>query len=199
RRGDADVLLVHAPAAESTFVAQGHGERRADVMYNDFVLVGPPADPAGLRNAEDAIGAMRRIATAALPFVSRGDDSGTHQKERALWREAGVEPGGDWYVEAGLGMGDVLRVASERTGHTLTDRATYLFLRDRLDLDVLLEGDPRLFNQYGVIPVVGARNANGARAFTRWITSTEAQSLIGQYGAERFGQPLFTPNASPAP
>lgn len=195
RRGDADVLLVHAPAAESAFVAQGHGLRRDDVMYNDFVLVGPASDPAGVRDAGSAIDGMRRIATAGQVFVSRGDDSGTHQKEGQLWREAEQGPGGDGYVEAGLGMGDVLRVASERGGYTLTDRATFLFMRDALELEILLEGDPRLFNQYGVIPVANARNPDGARAFARWITSPDAQTLIGDYGTDRFGEPLFTPNA----
>ncbi|HEX7118801.1 MAG TPA: substrate-binding domain-containing protein [Longimicrobiales bacterium] len=195
RRTDADVLLVHAPAAESVFVAEGYGLERREVMYNDFVIVGPSSDPAGVRGLADAAEALRRIAAAGAPFVSRGDDSGTHKKELALWQAAGLEPGGDGYVDAGQGMGAVLRIASERRGYTLTDRATYLFLKEDLALDVLVEGDERLFNQYGVIPVAGARNTAGAAAFTDWITSDAAQSLIGRYGAERFGRPLFTPNA----
>ncbi|HEX6940662.1 MAG TPA: substrate-binding domain-containing protein [Longimicrobiales bacterium] len=195
RRKDADVLLVHAPAAESAFVAEGYGVERREVMYNDFVIVGPASDPAGVRGLADAAEALRRIARAGVSFISRGDDSGTHRKELALWRAAGVETGGAAYLEAGQGMGEVLRIASERRGYTLTDRATYLFLKDDLALEVLVEGDARLFNQYGVIPVAGARNAEGAAAFADWITSAEAQSLIARYGVDRFGAPLFTPNA----
>lgn len=195
RRTDADVLLVHAPAAEKEFVAQGYGLERREVMYNDFVIVGPPDDPAGVRGLTDVNEALRRITSAGAPFVSRGDDSGTHKKEMELWRAAGIEPTRPAYLDAGQGMGEVLRIASERRGYTLTDRATYLFLQHALSLEVLVEGDERLFNQYGVLPVKGARNTAGAAVFTDWITSPEAQALIGRYGTDRFGQPLFVPNA----
>lgn len=195
RRKDADVLLVHAPAAESAFVARGHGTDRRRVMYNDFVIVGPAADPAGVRELDDAAEALRRIAATGAPFISRGDDSGTHKKELALWRAAGVSPAGAWYREAGQGMGDVLRIAAERRAYALADRATCLFLREALQLEVLVEGDERLINPYGVIAVAGARNLAGARAFRDWITGPEGQALIARYGAERFGRPLFIPTA----
>ena len=195
RRGDADVLLVHAPAAESAFVAAGHASERVEVMYNDFVIGGPAADPAGLRGLRDAVAAFRAIAAAGAVFTSRGDNSGTHAKEREIWAAAGIEPGGASYVEAGIGMADLLLVASERRAYTLTDRATFLSLRAGLNLEIMVEGDPRLYNQYAVLPVTSARNAEGARAFRNWITTPDAQALIGRYGIERFGQPLFTPNA----
>jgi tungstate transport system substrate-binding protein len=195
RRKDADVVLVHDPAAEEAFVAEGHGTERREVMYNDFVVAGPSADPAGVRGLSDAVEAFRRIAASGAPFVSRGDDSGTHRKERRLWTEAGIDPAGSWYVDAGQGMAETLRIASELGAYLLTDRATYLFLRDRLELDALAEGDPRLYNVYGVIPVAGARNFEGGRAFAEWITSPEAQALIAGYGVDRFGRPLFVPIA----
>ena len=206
RRKDADVLLVHAPAAESAFVAAGHGVVRCEVMYNDFVIVGPPSDPAGIAGLGDAPAALARIARRAtspdrgpgagsVEFVSRGDDSGTHRKERALWTAAGVTPAGGWYMEVGQGMAEALRMATEQRAYTLSDRATYLAQRDGLELRVLVEGDERLFNQYGVIPVAGASHAGAARDFARWITGPAAQALIGAYGEERFGRPLFVPNA----
>ena len=195
RRRDADVLLVHVPAAESAFVAAGHATERVEVMYNDFVIVGPPDDPAGVRGGRDAIAAFRAIASSGASFTSRGDDSGTHRKEREIWAAAGIEPGGAGYMEAGIGMADLLLVAAERRAYTLTDRATFLFLRNGLNLEVLVENDARLYNQYAVLPVTNARNMDGARAFRDWITSPDAQALIGRYGIERFGQPLFTPNA----
>lgn len=203
RRKDADVLLVHAPAAESAFVAAGHGTVRCEVMYNDFVLVGPPSDPAGIRGLSSAPAALARIAAAAsspgdtpaVEFVSRGDDSGTHRKERALWDSAGVTPSGDWYMEVGQGMAEALRMATEARAYTLADRATYLAQRDGLDLAVLVEGDPLLYNQYGVIPIAGASHPEAARDFARWITGRDAQELIGVYGVDEFGRPLFVPNA----
>lgn len=197
RRGDADVLLVHAPAAESAFVAAGHGVERREVMFNDYVVVGPAADPAGLRGLEDAVTAFTRIAEAGASFVSRGDDSGTHTRERELWRAAGIEPTGAWYREAGQGMGDVLRIASERGAYALTDRGTYLFLRDGLELDVLVESDVRLRNLYSVILVDGSPNALPAAAFHAWIRGPDAQRRIAEYGVDRFGRPLFTPSAMP--
>ena len=199
RRGDADVLLTHAPTAESVFVAQGHGEARRAVMYNDFVLVGPAADPAGVRGESDAAAALARIAAAVAPFISRGDDSGTHRKELDLWEAAGLggpEARGPGYLEAGQGMGEVLRVAAEKEGYTLSDRSTFLFLRD-LPLEVLLEGDPRLTNPYGVIVVRKAKNRAGGRAFADWITSPAGQAVVGDYGRARFGQPLFFPGEPP--
>jgi tungstate transport system substrate-binding protein len=199
RRKDADVLLVHSPLAEVLFLEAGYGEARHEVMYNDFVIVGPADDPADLRAPMSAAEGLRRIAAAGGPFISRGDSSGTHAKELALWAEAGVRPDPRWYLEVGQGMGDVLRIASERQAYTLTDRSTYLFLRDGLALDIVLEGDDILFNPYGVIVVAGARNVEGARAFARWITAPEGQAVIGDFGRERFGRPLFTPNAVPAP
>lgn len=193
-RGDADVLLVHAPAAESAFVAAGHGTERREVMYNDFVIVGPTTDPAGVRGA-GAVDALARIAAAGAPFISRGDDSGTHKRELSLWESAGVSPVGRWYANAGQGMGDVLRIADQRQAYTLTDRATYLFLREGLGLEVLVEGDPLLLNTYGVIPVAGSPRLAGARAFMEWITSPAGQEVIGRYGVEEFGRPLFVPSA----
>lgn len=199
RRKDADVLLVHSPFAEAQFMDAGLGEARYDVMYNDFVIVGPADDPADLRVPMSATEGLRRIAAAGGPFVSRGDSSGTHMKELALWDAAGVDPDPRWYIDVGQGMGDALRVASERQAYALADRSTYLFLRDGLDLDIALEGDDILFNPYAVIVVEGARNSDGAREFARWITSPDGQTIIGAFGADRFGRPLFTPNASPAP
>lgn len=195
RQGDADVLLVHSPAAESVFVAEEHGFDRQPVMYNDFVIVGPALDPAGIRGLDDAVRALGRIAAAQATFVSRGDQSGTHMRELALWRAAGIQPAGSWYVDAGQGMGEVLGIASELGAYTLTDRGTYLFLSERLALDVLVEGDPRLRNEYSVILVARAANPEAARAFHEWIRGPAAQALIGEYGVDRFGRPLFTPNA----
>jgi tungstate transport system substrate-binding protein len=193
-RGDADVVLVHAPAAESLFVARGHGTERREVMYNDFVIVGPVADPAGVAGL-GVLEALCRIAALGAPFISRGDDSGTHKRELALWESAGVVPAGAWYASAGQGMGEVLRIASERAAYALTDRATYLFLREQLSLEVLVEGDARLLNTYGVIPVAHSSKLAGAEAFMEWITGAEGQALIGRYGVERFGRPLFVPSA----
>ncbi|HZJ02241.1 MAG TPA: substrate-binding domain-containing protein [Thermoleophilia bacterium] len=195
RNKDADVLLVHAPASEEEFVAEGYGTERREVMYNDFIIVGPASDPAGISGMEDASAALAQIAEAEADFISRGDDSGTHKKELSLWERAGIEPSGDWYQEVGQGMGEVLRIASESDAYTMVDRATYLALMDTLELDILVEGDDALFNQYGVIPVTDASNPEGAQAFADWITSSEGQDLIAQFGMERFGQPLFIPNA----
>jgi tungstate transport system substrate-binding protein len=193
-RGDADVVLVHAPAAESLFVARGHGTERREVMYNDFVLVGPPSDPAGVRGL-GALAALGRIAEAGAFFASRGDDSGTHKRELSLWRALGATPAGSWYLSAGQGMGEVLRIASERGAYTLTDRGTFLFLGAQLGLEVVVEGDEELLNVYGVIPVAGSPRLDGARVFMEWITGPEGQELIGRYGVERFGRPLFVPSA----
>ncbi|OHW61344.1 PBP superfamily domain protein [Andreesenia angusta] len=203
QNGEADVLLVHAKADEEKFVADGYGTERHDVMYNDFVLVGPKEDALKLKetSGSDIQSALKNISNSGSTFVSRGDDSGTHKKELKLWEETGISPQGEWYVSAGAGMADVLKIASEKQAYTITDRATYLSLKDTLDLDVLVEGDKNLFNQYGVIPVNPEREDNaeineaGAKAFMDWILSEEAQKLIGEYGVEEFGEPLFVPNA----
>ncbi|MBS7525900.1 substrate-binding domain-containing protein [Fusibacter paucivorans] len=196
--GEADVLLVHAKSSEEAFVANGDGLERFDVMYNDFVIVGPKGDPDGL-SGDNVEAALKSIYEKQLPFVSRGDDSGTHKKEKAFWESYELTPEGDWYISAGKGMGDVLQMASELQAYTMTDRATYLALRDHLELDIIVEGDSNLFNQYGVIAVNPNKsdliNAEGAQAFIDWILSDDTQALIAEYGKETFGQALFTPNA----
>lgn len=196
---DADVLLVHAKADEVRFVADGFGTERRDVMYNDFLIVGPPSDPAKVKGSEDVTAAVRAIEAAGKAgktiFVSRGDDSGTHKKELKLWKAAGLSPAGGWYKDTGQGMGDTLKVASEKRGYTLTDRATYLSMKDALELALLMDGKKDLFNQYGVIPVAGAKNQAGAKAFADWITGAEGQTAIGAFGLEEYGQQLFVPNA----
>ena len=196
---DADVLLVHAKSREEQFVADGYAPFRKDVMYNDFVILGPSADPAGIKGMTSAADAFRKIADARATFVSRGDNSGTHMKEMAIWQAAGVEPAGDWYESAGQGMGAVLTMANEQQAYTLSDRATYLSRRDGLDLDILVEGDPMLFNQYGVLPIAQdeahQNKFAAAMAFVDWITSPETQQLIAEFGKEQYGQQLFYPNA----
>ena len=201
-RGEADVLLAHSPAAEQAFMDAGFGAERRTVMYNDFVVVGPEADPAGIADAPSAVEAMTRIADAEAAFVSRGDDSGTHQLELGLWEDAGITPGGGWYVESGTGMGDTLNIANARDGYTVTDRGTYLSLGDRLDLEVLVEGDPSLLNVYHVITVDPERydtiNAAGGQAFLDFLLEPATQEVIGEFGVDRFGEPLFTPCADNA-
>ncbi|MZQ74637.1 MAG: extracellular solute-binding protein [Peptoclostridium sp.] len=200
--GEADVLLVHSKAAEEEFVAAGDGLERKDVMYNDFILVGPESDPLKLKQElpNDIVGALKKISEQKFKFISRGDDSGTHKKELALWTEAGITPEGDYYVSAGRGMGDVLKMADEMQAYTLTDRGTYLSVKADLGLGIAVENDKNLFNQYGVIPVNPDKNENinaeGAKAFEEWILSEKAQKLIGEYGKEKYGAPLFTPNAA---
>ncbi len=203
--GEADVLLVHSPAAEEEFVAGGHADEdgRMDVMYNDFVLVGPKDDPAGIAASapDDAVEAFRKLADTRSTFISRSDESGTHQKELAIWEACGIQPEGDWYVEAGTGMGAVLEMTNEMLGYTLSDRATWLNLGLDEDLMIVCEKDESgiLYNQYGVICVNPEKNENinheGAKAFQKWIVSEETQELIGQYGVVEFGSPLFTPDA----
>jgi len=197
--GDVDVILVHARAAEDRFVAAGHGIDRRDVMHNDFVILGPPADPAGIRGLKDAAVALGKIADAEAPFFSRGDESGTHKKEMELWDATGRPPEGVWYMPAGQGMGAVLTLANEKEGYSLTDRGTYLAFREKLGLVVLVEGDPRLFNPYGVIEVNPAHHSHvrheEAVQFIEWLTSPEAQGIIGQF--RRNGEPLFHPDAAP--
>ncbi|RMF86936.1 MAG: tungsten ABC transporter substrate-binding protein, partial [Nitrospinota bacterium] len=158
RNGDVDVTLVHARSLEDQFVAEGYGVNRRDVMYNDFVLVGPPEDPAGIQQAKSAVEAFQRIAKTQALFLSRGDNSGTHVKEKTLWQEAGITPQGRWYLEAGKGMGATLTMADEKGAYTLSDRGTYLSMKHRLQLPILFAGDPRLFNPYGIIAVNPAKH-----------------------------------------
>jgi tungstate transport system substrate-binding protein len=191
--GDVDVVLVHARTLEDKFVAEGYGVDRRDVMYNDFVILGPAADPAGIAGLKDAAEALVKIAAAKATFVSRGDQSGTHVKERELWTAGGVEPAGDWYLEAGLGMGEVITMATERLGYSLADRGTYLAYKDKTDLKVLVEGDERLFNPYGVIAVNPEKHPHVkfqlAQKFSDYLVSPEGQAVIAAY--PRGGDPLF--------
>lgn len=203
--GEADVLLVHSPAAEEEFVKNGHADEdgRKDVMYNDFVLIGPVSDPANIKTDayNDALKAFKTLADEEMTFISRSDESGTHKKELEIWKAAGIEPSGDWYVEAGTGMGAVLEMANEELAYTLSDRATWLNLDLDEDLMIVSENDPSgvLYNQYGVICVNPDKNEainhEGAKAFANWLLSSETQELIGEYGIEEYGKALFTPNA----
>jgi len=198
RRGDADVLIVHSPEDEARFMADGHGADRRPVMSNEFVLLGPAGDPAGIRGIADAADAFRRIAVAAAPFISRGDQSGTHQRERSIWSAAGIEPAGSWYTEAGVGMGEALGIASQRQAYILSDIATWLFVHGGLELEILSRGDPRLLNPYSVIRCAQAGNPAGAEDFAEWLVGDEAQTLIGRFGRSTVGEPLFVPNPKPA-
>jgi tungstate transport system substrate-binding protein len=194
---DADVLLVHAKAKEEQFVADGYGTERHDVMYNDFIIVGPASDPAGIKGMTVAADAFLKIEAAGATFISRGDNSGTHTKEMSIWKAAGeTTPTAGWYQSAGQGMGDVLTMASEQGAYTLADRATFLSMEDQLDLEILVEGDTALYNQYGVIPVTDATNFQGAEDFMNWILSDEGQEVINTYGVEEYGQALFIGNPS---
>lgn len=204
--GEADVLLVHSPAAEKEYVDGGHADEdgRMDVMYNDFVVIGPESDPAaiGENAADDAVAAFTAIMDKQSTFVSRADDSGTHKKELSIWEKASLTPSGEWYVEAAAGMGDVITMTDEMTGYTLSDRATWLNVGKNTALKILCEKDPSgvLNNQYGVICVNPEKNENikhdGAKAFQEWIVSEDTQKLIGEYGVEEYGQALFVPNAN---
>ncbi len=198
-RGEVDVVLAHAPELERKYVAEGSMVNRRPVMHNDFVLVGPPADVAGIRGATGAADAFKRIAARQARFISRGDNSGTHNKERSLWKAAGVIPGGPWYLETGQGMGATLVIASEKDAYTLTDRGTYLAFQKRFRLSILLEGDASLLNPYHVLEVNPARhpkvNAVGGKALADFLISPEAQEAIRTFGVEKYGQPLFFPDA----
>lgn len=197
RNGDADIIFVHARAAEDEFVANGYGVNRRDVMYNDFVILGPAADPAGIRDSESAAEALEKIAAAGAEFVSRGDDSGTYKKELSLWDSAGINPEGSWYLESGQGMGPSINMADERQAYILADRGTYLAYSGDIDLEIVNSGDPSLFNPYGIIPINPAYhnhvNYQMAMAFTGYVTSQQGQSLINNY--KRYGEQLFYPSA----
>jgi tungstate transport system substrate-binding protein len=198
--GDADVLLVHSPSAEEEFMDAGHGTNRQLVMHNDFIIVGPADDPAGVADAADVTAAMTAIADAGASFVSRGDDSGTHTRELALWEAAGIDPTGEsWYAESGQGMGATLQIADQTSAYTLSDRATYLAQQDSLELALVSEGDAKLLNIYHVIQVnpeeLDDLNAEGAEAFVSFMVSDGAQQMIGEFGVDEFGEPLFIPDA----
>ena len=198
-RGEADVLLVHAPAAEKTLVESGVVTKRSLVMHNFFLIVGPDADPGRVAIATSASNAMRSIADAGALFVSRGDDSGTNKMEKSLWESAGVTPGGGWYQETGQGMGATLRIASEKAAYTLSDTGTYLALESGLDLVPVLGADPALLNIYSVLQLNGDRfsrvNTAGGKAWAEYLLSSRAQTLIEKFGVDRFGEPLFIPDA----
>jgi tungstate transport system substrate-binding protein len=199
RNGDVDIVFVHARSAEDKFVADGFGVNRRDVMYNDFVIIGPENDPAKIRGSKSAADALVKISKAGASFVSRGDDSGTHKKEKKIWEKAGTTPQGAWYQEVGQGMGAVLKIADEKKAYTLTDRGTCLAFAGKINLPVLCEGDPMLYNPYGIIAVNPARYPNTnylkAMALIGWITSREGQEIIRHFGKEKFGRPLFIPLA----
>lgn len=207
-KGDADVMLVHAPKSEMELVDKGAAINRQLVMHNDFIIVGPASDPAGIKNAKDSVEAFRAIAEKQAVFISRGDDSGTNKKELEIWKKAGLEkPEGKWYQSTGQGMGATLDVASEKAAYTLADRATYLAKKDKLQLEILKEGDPSLLNIYHVMQTnpeyVRKNNPNaarminveGAKAFVDFMVDPETQKVIGEFGKDRFGQPLFFPDA----
>lgn len=195
--GDADVVLVHSRKAEDKFITRGHGVNHRSVMYNDFVIVGPESDPAGINGERDSINAIRKISETKSLFISRGDTSGTHKKELSLWENAGIKPSGKWYREAGQGMGKVLQISGELSAYTLTDRGTWLSYQQKTPLKVLVEGDKRLFNPYGIIAVNPNKyhdiNYLAAMAFIAWLTSPEAQQKIANYRINN--QALFIPMA----
>jgi tungstate transport system substrate-binding protein len=195
-RGDADVLLVHSPAAEEEYMQGGHGTSRKAVMHNDFVVVGPADDPAKIKGASSAAEAFTRIAKAEAPFASRADESGTHTKELSIWESAGIKPAGSWYIETGQGMGETLTIASQKQAYTLSDRGTYLATKN-LDLELLVEGGKDLLNPYHVIVVEGEDvNRECAQRFSDWITSPDVQREIGSFGVEQYGEPLFVADAA---
>ncbi|PKN36474.1 MAG: tungsten ABC transporter substrate-binding protein [Deltaproteobacteria bacterium HGW-Deltaproteobacteria-2] len=199
-KGEADVMLVHSPDAEKKFVADGFGINRQLVMHNDFIIVGPGTDPAKIKGVKSSAEALKMVAKAEGLFLSRGDNSGTHAKEKVLWKKAEVTPAGQkWYQETGLGMGQTLNVAAEKKGYTLTDRGTYLSLKKNLGLDILVEGDAALLNIYHVIEVNSAKwpkaNAAGAKAFADFMVSQNTQKIIKTFGVDKYGSPLFFSDA----
>ena len=200
QKGEADVLLVHSPDAEKKFMAEGYGVNRKLVMHNDFIIVGPKTDPAGIKGLRSSLEAFRKIAAANAVFMSRGDNSGTNAKEKSIWKAAGINPEGQrWYQQTGLGMGQTLNVAAEKKTYTLADRGTYLALKKNLGLDILVEGDAVLLNIYHVIDVSPAKwpkvNSAGAKAFADFMVSRQTQEIIRKFGVEKFGSPLFFPDA----
>jgi tungstate transport system substrate-binding protein len=202
-RGEADVLLVHSPDAEKKFMDAGNGINRKLIMHNDFIIVGPEADPAKIKSAKTVTDAMKLIADSGSLFVSRGDNSGTHAKEKGLWKAAGINPEGQkWYQQIGLGMGQTLNVAAEKNGYTIADRGTYLSLKKNLGLVILSEGDKSLLNIYHVIEINPAKfpkvNAEGAKAFSDFMVSKQTQADIGKFGVKKYGSPLFFPDAGKA-
>ena len=199
RNGDVDVTLVHARASEDKFVAEGHGVNRRDVMYNDFIVVGPTSDPAGIKGSRDVLAALKKITDSKAKFISRGDNSGTDQMEKAYWQQVGAKPQGSAYVSAGLGMGEVLTMSAELQACTLTDRATFIAYKAKTGLAIMVEGDKRMFNPYGIIRANPARhpgiNDKGARLLEDWITSAQGQRRIGEFRVA--GQQVFFPSAAP--
>ena len=200
QKGEADVMLVHSPDAEKKFIAEGYGINRRLVMHNDFIIVGPSTDPAKIKTAKSSAEAMKLIAGANALFASRGDNSGTHAKEKTLWKKAEINPiGQKWYQETGLGMGQTLNVAAEKKCYTLADRGTYLAMKKNLKLDILSQGDAALLNIYHVIEVNSAKwpkaNTEGAKAFADFMVSQKTQNIIKTFGVDKFGSPLFFPDA----
>ncbi|MDH7577094.1 MAG: extracellular solute-binding protein [Bacillota bacterium] len=199
KKGEADVLLTHAPKSEKELVDAGTVTNYKLVMHNDFVIVGPAEDPAGIKGEKSAAEAFKKIAQKGAAFVSRGDDSGTHKKELDIWKNAGIEPGGSWYQESGTGMGQTLLVASEKKGYTLADRGTYLAQQKNIELEVLVEGDKVLLNIYHVMQVNPQKftkvNGDGAKAFVDFMVSPETQRIIADFGKDEYGQALFVPDA----
>ncbi len=198
---NADVLLVHAPASEKDYMSKGFGADRKLVMHNDFIIVGPAEDPAGIKGETSGVDAFKKIAAAQAPFISRGDQSGTNTKELAIWKAAGIEPKGDWYISAGQGMGAVLNMTNEQQAYTLSDRATYLARAKKgLGLEILVEGDKTLFNPYGVITVNPEKcpnvNSELGNKFVDWLVSVPVQQKIGEFGKDQYGQALFTPDST---
>ncbi|WP_423055328.1 substrate-binding domain-containing protein [Zhaonella formicivorans] len=198
-RGDADVLLVHAPEAEKKLLEEGVVTNYRLVMHNDFVIVGPENDPAGISHAQTAMEAMQKIAASQSLFISRGDDSGTHKKELSLWQKANVKNEGGWYQESGTGMGETLAIANDKQGYTLSDRGTYLALKKNLKLKILFEGEKSLLNIYHVMQVNQEKfpkvNAEGARVYVEFMISPETQEMIKNFGVDKYGEPLFFPDA----
>lgn len=200
QKGEADVLLVHSPAAEKQFISEGYGINRRLVMHNDFIIVGPPEDPAKIKGMKSASESFKKVTSAKALFLSRADKSGTHVKEVDIWRATGIKPEGEkWYQQTGLGMGQTLSVAAEKKGYTLADRGTYLVLKKNLGLDILVEGDAILLNIYHVIEVNPGKwpkvNAVGAKAFADFMVAKETQNIIKTFGVDKFGSPLFFPDA----
>lgn len=197
RNGDADIIFVHAREAENQFIANGYGVNRRDVMYNDFVILGPPSDPAGIRNTETAVEAFQKIESEGAEFVSRGDDSGTNKKELSLWDNAGITPDGSWYLESGQGMGPSINMANERQAYILADRGTYLAYSGDIELEIVNSGDSALFNPYGIIPINPAYHSHVnyqlAMALTGYLTSQQGQKIINNY--QRYEEQLFYPSA----